>query len=93
MVIVVYLMTSTFASELESIQLPTMIASPDEITGSLLGQISTEGNNIKEKQMRLALQIVQLMYSLMMGKDAFRWSSTQAVPWPAATMRGLRLQN
>ena len=31
---------------------------------------STEGNNIKEKQMRLALQIVQLMYSLMMGKDA-----------------------
>ena len=31
---------------------------------------STEGNNIKEKQMRLALQIVQLMYSLMMGNDA-----------------------
>ena len=31
---------------------------------------STEGNNIKEKQTRLALQMVQLMYSLMMGKDA-----------------------
>ena len=38
-VIVVCLMTSTFASELESIQLPTMIASPDEITGSLFGRI------------------------------------------------------